>query len=606
MEKIDTQRKGEIAAHFNQYTGLRWADDPVFAVWELNNEEWWMRKMVGGQWQKLPNFFLEGLLSRWNSFLTTKYGTEEALKKAWGGILATESLTNGTIQLAPMAANTSMSATLNDSNKFAIESVQALKQAYGEDAFPAARGRDVLEFFVGLLVNYKKRQAAALKPLGRSLTLSPMIFDTGIGYEIQAQYMHQNADAVAHNAYINGWGPTLESRMGKLENISNPLEKNRVTLEAERIAANEGPWVNWLRKPPGIAQGSPWLETGRVEGKPFLVYETQIQQPAKYRADYPLRIAALGAIQDWDWVTWHFFGDGTLNTASTRENPFEQRMDVTTGSHPQGYHLTYDEAQLSLFRAAAFIFRNRAWSPAQTPTEFIYGAKSLYDPASMNYGHSYGQPGLSMLQTTYAHGMRMKIDPTREEDEVIGPVVPFQERNTYNPYRPTGEITFDWEAGTLSGFAPKAVAWAGNLPAGKTLALGPYQFSNVQVRNDPRIFEPMDEKNPYFAVALYSLDGLPLESSKHAGISIASTSYNSGFSMKGVKENNKPDAIEGKLPVLTARMAGTFRIKPFANGSFTMRDFNGNKIKTGIIGSDGSLPLSSDDAAWYIELNQKP
>lgn len=71
LEQLAIRHMTRVALHTNKHTGLKWADDPVFGVWELSNEEWWMRKMVGGQWQKLPEFFRASLIAKWNEFLQT-------------------------------------------------------------------------------------------------------------------------------------------------------------------------------------------------------------------------------------------------------------------------------------------------------------------------------------------------------------------------------------------------------------------------------------------------------------------------------------------------------------------------------------------------------
>ncbi|NJO69603.1 MAG: hypothetical protein HC830_10245 [Bacteroidetes bacterium] len=602
LETLATVNKQKIAQHFNQHTGLRWCDDPVFGIWELSNEEWWIRRMLSGSWQKLPDFFRQELFAKWHQFLLEKYKTQVNLEKVWGQLLPGENLNSKTILFAPMAKATPTGISLNDANQQAIEAVRAMKQEYNPEDFPKARGEDVLEFLVNMHVGFKKRQATAIKKLGRSTRLSPFVFDTGIGYEIQSQYLQQSADAVAHDAYVNGTGPDLKTAMAKLEGVTNTLERNRLMLEAERQSSNEGPWVNWLLKPPGISQGVPWLEHNRVEGKPYLVYETQIQQPAKYRADFPLRIAALASIQDWDWVTWHYFGDGSLDNAGNTENPFEKKLDITTGSHPQGYHFTYDEVQTSLMRAAGYIFTQHAWQQAPNPTTFIYGLKSLYDPHSMNYGHSYGQAGMNMLQTVYEYGARIKIDTTRSDDQVIGPVVQFEERLTHNPYRPTDELVFNWKKGYFKADAPIAVAFTGSVQSGGKLTWGNIYMSNITVCNPKGAFDPLDPGKPWLAVSIYSLDGKPLAVTTSAGISLGSTSYNSGYLMGG--QGNGLPAKEGTLPVLTTRIGAKFKIPGFAGANYIMHNFNGQIIDKGMLNSKGEFILKSNQPVWYIELKK--
>jgi len=599
LEKLAIERMKAVAVHTNKHTGLRWCDDPVFGVWELSNEEWWMRKMVGGQWQKLPPFFRNALVAKWNAFLLQKYGDDAKLLAAWTNMLEGESLEKGSILLLPMAGKSAAATSLNDSNQQAIDSLKGVQQTYERSDFPSQRGADVLEFFVGLHVAHKQREASALKPLGRSLTLSPMIFDTGIGYEIQSQFLHQQADAVAHDAYVNGWGPELEGELAKVDAAPTEPKKLRATQDAERISANEGRWVNWLLKPPGISQGVPWLEHNRVEGKPYLVYETQIQQPAKYRADFPLRIAALASIQDWDWICWHYFGGPNDLTV---ENPFEKQMDVTSGAHPQGYHFTYDAVQNATMRAASIMWRSFALDPARSPTRFIYGRKSLYDPASMDYAGSYGISGLDMLYTTYQHGVRIRIDPTRPDDVVEGPVVRFADRNTHNPYTPTPQITFDWKKGYLSFDAPGALAWTGMLAnhTGDVKFTNGVTLSNVSIQNDPGMFDPITDDKKYIAFSLATHDGKPLAETKKATLVLVSTSFNTDFKLR-LEPGKLSNA--GTLPVLTARVAATVNAKGLEGMRYRFLDWNLKEIGTGVV-AGGELKIPSDQPIFLTELTR--
>lgn len=605
LERLALRDMTRIATHRNQYTGLRWADDPVFAVWELSNEEWWILKMLGGKWQEYPAYFRNKLIGRWNRFLREKYGTPDALASAWGGLLQGESLTDGTVLLAPMRGKTSVAASINDANVHAQSALASLDQEYGREDFTDQRAADVLEFLLEIHVARKQREAAFIKSLGKSTRLSPLIFDTGIGYEIQSQFLHQSADAVAHDAYVNGTGPKDPKRaLANIEAQADEHQRQRLTQEAERLAANDGPWVNWLLKPPGISQGVPWLEHNRVEGKPFLAYETQIQQPAKYRADYPLRLAALAAIQDWDWVCWHYFGDvGLTRRVGADPAPFTQRLDITTGSHPQGYHFTYDEVQSATMRAAGYMFRSFAHRAAPTPTRFIYGRQSLYAPGSMDYGGSYGPAGLDMMQTVYQYGARIEIDPTREDDEVIGPVVAFEDRHTHNPYTPTDEITFDWKRGYLRMDSPSAAAWTGLLGEGGgevSFASG-VTLSNVSITNPSGIFDPVGSEK-YVAFSLYSRDGRPLAEADRIGLSLVSTSFNTGFAPQA--EGKKGRWIAGELPVLVARVGATVTSSHLDGMSYILRDWHMNEIDRGTV-RGGVFEMPADRPVFVVEFERR-
>src|SRR5687768_8897025 len=110
-----------------------------------------------------------------------------------------------------MAGATNVKASMNDANPIAAQALESLKQEYKREDFAEQRARDVVAFFLDIQIAHKNREAAAVKSWGKSTRLSPLIYDTGIGYEIQSQYMHQQADAIAHDAYVNGWGPEYQA-----------------------------------------------------------------------------------------------------------------------------------------------------------------------------------------------------------------------------------------------------------------------------------------------------------------------------------------------------------------------------------------------------------
>jgi len=596
LEALLIQRMKNIVNHVNQYTGYRWADDPVFIVWEQCNEEWWIRRMLGGWYQGLPKFFQNELFAKWDGFLADKYGTQEKLIAAWGSLLPGEELGKGTILLAPLNGEFEP-GKLNDANPNIQE--EGLEQTYGRDDFHPQRASDVLQFLTEMSIAHKQRVARAIKPEGKSTRLSPMIFDTGIGYRIQTQYMLQHGDAIAHDSYING--------------------------RARHRTDDRWPWDSGLDEQPRINQGVPWLEQNSYPGKPFFVYETQIQQPAKYRAEFPYRIAALGSIQDWDIICWHYFGP--VQDITTSDKPFDKAMDVTTGGHPQGYHYTYDEVQNSAMRAAAMMWRNFHLAPAPKPTRFIYGRKALYDPASFPYGGSYGPKGLDMNHTTYQYGVRLIIDPTIDDNPehacfhgedgkpdprmhrafqrdgcvIDGPVVNLNNDAQPSPFKPTDEIAYHWRHGSLLLDSPGVVGYAGFLAGWHR----PVKFSNgveltdVEIDNPENMPFPVAEDELYVNFSLTSCTELPLGKTDKAMISLVSTSFNSGWKMKGVTGEKN---VKGTLPVLVARVAGTVHGPTLAGFRYTFRDWHHNAIGSGEVGADGILRIPNDKPICYVEL----
>lgn len=493
-----------------------------------------------------------------------------------------------------------------------LQEGRGVGETYSRDDFSQQRGKDGMEFFVMLHTSSKRREAEALRACGKSTRLCPIAWDTGIGYEAQAQYMHQLSGVSVHDAYVNDWGWDQEVK----EHYDCAQCERLATVGAEAVAANRGPWNCWLLKPPGICQGVPWLEHKKVEGMPYFCHETQIQQPAKYRADFPIRIGALASIQDWDIVCWHYYAPP--RGLSTDERPFDRTMDVTVGSHPQGYHYTYDEVQSAMMRAAAYVWRNELLRPAPNPTKFIFGRKTLYNPASMDYGHSCGRLGLDMLYTVYQHGVRIRTDPRREDDQVVGPRVSFDDRHSHNPYTPTKQITFDWKRGHVVYDAPGVAAFAGFISqVGGThrFRKAGVELSDVDIYDPPGIYDPVTDQEGYMAFALYSEDGLPLPRTQSATLSIVSTSFNRGFSLAR-SDVEKAGCLDhplaqgaperrqwGEEPVLVARAGATVSCGALNGMEYTVYDWHMKPLASGTI-TDGRITVRNDEPVFVVRFER--
>ncbi len=574
--------------HLNRHTGLRVGDDPLYAVFELTNEDWWMSKMVGGQFRRLPPFFQASLQRRWTDFLAKKYGTDDALRARWGFLLPGESLAQGSVGILPLRGPQSLDgAGMDPQARAQLAAADGADARWTRDDFNRHRGEDVLEFFVSLHVAHAKRLEDALHGMGRACRLAPTALDTGIGYEIQSAWLHQNGDVTVHDAYVNG-----------TPRNNDPAFNPRY------------PWMSGLEESPRLCHDVPWLEHNKAEGKPFLCYETQIQQPAKYRAEYPWRVLALASIQDWDAICWHYWGG--VGDIATAERPFDKPMDYTTGRHPQGYHYTYDAVQASAMRAAGHAFRTGAFAPAPSPTVFVYGRRSLYDPASMDYAGSYGKSGPDMLPTTYRYGVRLRFDPSRADDEVIGPAVRADAESKPTQIAPTDEIAYDTRRGGLTFDAPAAAAFTGFMTRfGDALrfAKAGVELRDVSVDVPSGMPYPEDiAEDRYIAFGPVAEDGRPLAETASATLSLVSTSFNSGFVHTldlGGRDLHDGKANAGGWPVLTARVSGTVVAPALAGMRYRLLDWHMGELASGTVGADGALRIPSDMPVWCVSLTRE-
>ncbi len=74
----------KLLTHRNSYTGLTYAEDPVVAFVEINNENGLIHAWLGGDVDQLPEVFRRELQRQWNAWLKARYGNTEKLRRAWG------------------------------------------------------------------------------------------------------------------------------------------------------------------------------------------------------------------------------------------------------------------------------------------------------------------------------------------------------------------------------------------------------------------------------------------------------------------------------------------------------------------------------------------
>lgn len=580
LEALAIEQTRVKVTHTNTHTGLRHCDDPTFAIWELTNEQWWMSNMMGGQWQRLPVFFRAGLIAKWNAFLLKKYGDEAGLIRAWGFLFPGENLVAGTVLLAPMA-DAKKAAELNDTNPEALAKFKTIEGPIGRDQCTVQRGSDVIEFLLQSIVMHKQRCGTALKTTGRSCKLSPLLYDTGIGQSIHAQYMQMHADAVAHASYQEG------------------DQSSRINEGHKRY-----PFYSGLDRPPQMCNDVPWLEHNRPIDKPFLCYETQYGSPSKYRAEWPVRVAALGSVQDWDaacYHYWHFDNYKFTADAISYAGPLAQPGD---GAYQ--YEYFSDEIEQASMRAAGAIFRNFLVTPAPKPTIFRWGRPALFDPRAMDYAGDYGQNGLmDMMMTTYANGVRLVIDPNQKEFlKTDGPVVRFNGFERHCPLQPSPQVEYDYNRGYVVMDSPGAAAYTG--------FFGEYGADSVAFRNGVKLggvvhLDPPGTPFPsgaerYTSFTLASDDGKPLAECRKAVLALVASSFNTGLTFNKAQHKF---TNWGREPVLITRVGATVAAPALAGMKWKMIDFSEKTIAEGTVGADGVLVVPADKPVWLTELRRE-
>ncbi|RRK02187.1 hypothetical protein Ga0100230_003070 [Opitutaceae bacterium TAV3] len=95
MIALQKQYARDLLHHKNNYTGLRYADDPAVAIVEINNENGVVGRWWRGNLDTLDPLYVGELNTRWNAWLTRNHGSPAAALAAWKNADATDATPTG-------------------------------------------------------------------------------------------------------------------------------------------------------------------------------------------------------------------------------------------------------------------------------------------------------------------------------------------------------------------------------------------------------------------------------------------------------------------------------------------------------------------------------
>ncbi len=245
----------------NPYTGLRYADDPSVAAFELANEDSLLVAWSGGMLERLPGPHRARLDERWNAWLRGRYKTDAALNAAWKGN------SRGGLQ---------MGETL------ALDSVAREPSMRGRaELYPAARTADLVRFYGELEAAHHADMARFVREeLGFR---APIVCNTSFGVP-SADAQLAACDIVDLHFY---WDPIAESNVFFDHAL---VERPMHGRPLERLA---------------------WCQ----DGKPCTMSELNHTWPNRYGQEAPLVWASLLARQDLDAVMWFAYSHGPFDPA---------------------------------------------------------------------------------------------------------------------------------------------------------------------------------------------------------------------------------------------------------------------------------------------------
>ncbi|MCX8052279.1 MAG: hypothetical protein N3B12_00580 [Armatimonadetes bacterium] len=566
-----------VLNHKNPYNGLTYAEDPTFFCWELTNEEWWIMRVLWGEHLKLPAFFQKNLYKKWNSWLARKYKTEKALRDAWGELLEGESLETSTVMLIPILGD----ANATEMAKVLGLKVEFAKTSYRPEDFSKQRAIDVIRFLAELVINYKNEAAKVFRSQGRKglgCQIVPLVYVLGYSGAVIPPYIQSFGNATAVGVY---------------EDMCTH-DPNHPTF----------PFASALRNPPMI---NGWLTTRRVAGKPAFVYENMVFNPQKYRVEWIYRLLAWAAIQDYDVISFHYYGHPLPQWDTPDIHTGVRLHYVQKWSVWEGTMMRQDEVLMAAVKVAGEIFKLGYLKPAPSPTRVTLGSETLWSFEGV-FGSPYEEPA---EHTVFHRGFEWAFDPSNPKDFVNGELVQPNQATSKPVVSPTDQINYRWTEGIMVIDDPRAKVLVGFAPESFRFADG-LRFSNISVAS-PQNMPFVIKSERYVGIGLVSCDGKPLSKSSKILISAANTSFNSGLEIDPkilVEDKRYAEGLaqsiisEGDTPILVGRVGVRIQAEWLKGRQYEMIDYNGKLIAKGTL-KTGELVIPSDKPVHLTVISRK-
>ncbi len=322
MIELQKDYATKLLTHRNPYTGLRYVDEPAVAVVETTNENsvFYFFSMAD---LSLPSYRQE-LARRWNRWLGSRYGSRQALARAWSdtkghsALLPEEDPGAGTVALP-----------FGKLGRIPPEGVRAAK----DPLLGAPRLTDMLRFFVVIQERYYTTMYAHLKKLGVRVPIA------GTNQQFVLADCRVDAavnDFMSRNQY---WRHPHRSAKPFYKFANEPLL--HVDIPAQRNPLSV------------IARTS-------VAGKPQGVAEFNFPWPNEYRCEGLLMAAAYSCLQDWDMFLLFSYGiDG-------------ERLSM--------FRSQSDPARWGTFPAAAFMFHRHDVATARNEVHVVHTLEDTVTP----------------------------------------------------------------------------------------------------------------------------------------------------------------------------------------------------------------------------------
>ncbi len=313
----------QLLTHKNPYTRQPLAGDPVLALTEIINEDSLLFLGAGPNFSTNSDYYKQMLQGRFNDWLAKKYGTREALAKAW--------------------QPAGKSRGLGDDESFEKRNV-AFTYRFTYDsrtrydpAFCRQRNLDMYAFLYDAQAAYYDRMYGFLRALG---VKCPIAGSNHWISDVADLHVNAGLDYVDRHEYYAHPHGTYNYMQGQSVSPTTPMVKS------DSLGTIGG------------------LASRRVLGRPYTVSEWNNCLPNPYRAEGPVVMAAYACLQDWHPMQYAYL-------AFVNYDP-----DVINS-----FMVLYDPAHMNVLPASALMFHRGDVREAMTGYSEKIAAGEYMDPA---------------------------------------------------------------------------------------------------------------------------------------------------------------------------------------------------------------------------------
>lgn len=299
-----------LLTHKNKYTGVAYKDDPAIVFTEIVNES---SLFYIDRNQEIKEPQLKKLDKLFNAYLSEKYSSTAALKKAWGCLEAGESLEKGSVKREKFKTN------WESWEKFAQSNC-------------GPRAEDTKRFYYGLESKFFKKMYKHIKSLG----FKGLVAGSNHWEKFDADLLaNSELDFIDRHSYWDhpsgGWS------------VDEPISfQDKPALKSKTNPVSE-------------------LAHSRVYKKPFTVSEWNFLIPNMYRTGAPVYMAAYAALQGWDaMMQFNFSGPGWKEKLGSfcdisASPEFLTQWPAAVMAFRKGYVTTQDETLVTYVPGSSMI-----------------------------------------------------------------------------------------------------------------------------------------------------------------------------------------------------------------------------------------------------------